>query len=79
MAKIKLQVSVDEEADAILQRLISKNMKSVFVNQAIKNFGKTKGAELFLRELETKEPEQAVEKTPTATKASKKLELSEWA
>lgn len=78
----KLQVTQDATTIEILDRLIHKHSKSIFVNMAIKHFASTKeGKKLLKNDIDsTKEtkksiPAPALEKKTTT---SKKALLKEW-
>ncbi len=57
MAK-KLQITIDEESAAIMDNLKVKQIKSLFVNNAIKAYFKTKDGKSYIKEVLTNKIEQ---------------------
>ena len=61
MAK-KLQITIDEESVVIMDNLKVNQIKSLFVNNAIKAYSKTKDGKSFMKDGKTvNEPEKIVQ------------------
>lgn len=57
MAK-KLQITIDEESATIMDNLKVNQIKSLFVNNAIKAYSKTKDGKSYIKEVLTNKSEQ---------------------
>ena len=86
MAK-KLQITIDEGSVVIMDNLKVNQIKSLFVNNAIKAYSKTKDGKSFMKDGKTvNEPEKIVCNEENSTKRSenhflpkdKKVKLEGW-
>lgn len=74
----KLQINITDDSSKILNSLIQKNTKSIFVDLAIKNFKETKQGKSFLTELESGKKTSKVEKKVENISQKKSVALKEW-
>ena len=74
----KLQINITDDSSKILDSLIQKNTKSIFVDLAIKNFNETKQGKSFLSELELGKKDSKVEKKTESVSKKKSVGLQEW-
>jgi len=76
MARTKvLQAKLEDEAEAVLNRLKSKSLKSFFVNQAIIHFSQSDKGEMFLKEDTQQEPVKKELKQTESVKQEKQVEI----
>lgn len=78
IAMPKLQINITDDSSKILDSLIQKNTKSIFVDLAIKNFKETKQGKSFLSELESGKKDLKVEKKSESVSKKKNVGLQEW-
>jgi hypothetical protein len=74
----KLQINITDDSSNILDSLIQKNTKSIFVDLAIKSFKETKQGRSFLSELESNKKSPKVEKKADSVPKKKSVGLKEW-